>query len=470
MSIDTVHPLYDDRKAEWETMRHIKRGAKAVKEKGEAYLSKPSGFNAQTDGGLAMYAAYKVRAQFPDLLRPTLLGMVGLVHRIEAQIDLPAAMKPITERATRFGLTLEALHKKITFELLLQGRYGLLVDAPEDGADLPFIAGYSAESIINWSEKRDLFVLDESGLVRADYQWVDRKKFRALRLEDGVYRQVLESHAGENDDQRDRDLTPTVRGGGVLDEIPFVMIGGTSLDVDPEDPPLHGVAQGALAIYRLDADYRHQLFWSGQETLFCFGIPTEELPRTVGAGVVVGFPAQPGVDAKYVGPSGVGITAHRQAIVDEREAAVAAGARVLDTSQRSGVESGYALQLRHAAQSATLQTVAITGAQGLEKALRYVARFIGAPEEEVVVKPNLKFVETAMTPGDAEALVRLWQSNGISKRTLYENLQRGEIASPERTFEEEEGLIESEAPYEAPEEPGADPEDEPDDPEDVRSA
>ena len=43
----------------------------------------------------------------------------------------------------------------------------------------------------------------------------------------------------------------------------------------------------------------------------------------------------------------------------------------------------------------------------------------------------------------------MWQKGGISKRTMYENLQRGEIASAERTFEEEEQEIADELPTSA---------------------
>jgi len=48
----------------------------------------------------------------------------------------------------------------------------------------------------------------------------------------------------------------------------------------------------------------------------------------VGAGVVVTLKGGDGLtpDAKYVGPAGTGIAAHRTAILDERQAAVAAGA------------------------------------------------------------------------------------------------------------------------------------------------
>ena len=45
-----------------------------------------------------------------------------------------------------------------------------------------------------------------------------------------------------------------------------------------------------------------------------------------------------------------------------------------------------------------------------------------------------------MTPGQAEAPVRIWQAGAISYQTLYENLQRGELASVERTADDETKL------------------------------
>jgi hypothetical protein len=133
---------------------------------------------------------------------------------------------------------------------------------------------------------------------------------------------------------------------------------------------------------------------------------------------------------------------------------VAAGARLFDNNKREA-ESGEALRLRLGAQTATLASVAIASAAGLEKALKYAAIRIGQNPEEVVVTPNLKFIETAMTADQGKSLVEMWTSGGISKRTMHENLVRGGIASVERTFEEEENLIKTEgkAPEPAPANP-----------------
>jgi hypothetical protein len=434
--VDQKHPDYADRQPEWKEMRDCARGQRAVKEAAEEYLPMPSGFKVQDDGGRGMYGAYQKRAQFPEILGPTVRGMVGIIHRTETQIEMPDSMLGLWEKATADGLSLEAFHRRVTTDVLLTGRYGILADAKPEGSDLPYLAGYSAEAVINWSDARDFFVLDESGLKRDGFTWSEKRRYRVLELVDGRY--VVSQYEGT--EKTKEDVTPTMRGGGTFDAIPFVVISSRDLSVSPDEPPLIGVARAALALYRLDADYRHQLYMSGQETMV---VINGDAPSAVGAGVVItlrsgetGEGKEVTPDVKYVGPAGTGIAAHRLAIQDERENAIAAGARIFDSTQRAQ-ESGEALRLRYAAQTATLTSISQASAAGLEKALRYIAIMIGANPDEVIVKPNLDFLDATMTPQDAAALVTAWQNGAISYQTLYENLQRGEIASSERTAEEE---------------------------------
>ena len=446
MAVNSKHPDWSHWSQQWEMMRHCEQGEHVVKEKQTTYLPMPSGFTQQQDSGAAMYGAYMTRARFPDVLQPTLGGMVGVIHRVEAQVTGLEKGKPLEfmlEKCTKDGMPLEHFHRMITTEILLQGRYGILTDAPSDpapiGNDNPcFFVGYGTEYIINWSKDRNLFVLDETRLEQGgedEFNWEKKEKYRVLRYRDGKYsvQPYEQTAAGEVVD-------PTARGGKAFDHIPFVVAGPRFLTLDVEQPPLIGVAQAALAMYRLDADYRHQLYNSGQETFVIIG-DTETLPRVLGSGVTLGLPKE--CDAKYVGPNGAGIAAHRIAIMDERQSAVAAGVRLFDTQAKA--ESGEALRLRGAAQTASLMTVATASAAALEAALRNAAIFVGQDPLDIVVKPNLDFVDTVMTGDEATKLVTVWQSGAISKQTLYEALQRGEIASGERSFDEEQALIEAEA-------------------------
>jgi hypothetical protein len=211
MAVDFKHPDYDDRADEWRVMRDCARGAKAVTERGQIYLPMPSGFRAQLDAGVAMYGAYGTRAQFPDILAPTLRGMVGVIHRVEAQIEGLEDGKPLAylwERATADGLPLEAMHRRLTAEVLLMGRYGLLTDVSAEGG-VPYLAGYSAESLINWAEDRTFYVLDESGLERNGFEWVDVKRYRVLALTDSAY--SAEIYEGEGVDEPQGQFEPRRR-------------------------------------------------------------------------------------------------------------------------------------------------------------------------------------------------------------------------------------------------------------------
>lgn len=439
-AVDTKHPDYVARVDLWRLMRDTAGGEGDVKAAGEEYLPQPSGFAAQADGGRTLYAAYQKRAQFPEIVSPTIHGMVGVIHRTEAQIEMPSAMEPLWERATKDGLPLEALHRRITAELLTTGRYAVLADAASEGSDLPWLAGYSAEALINWSDDRSMFVLDESGLKREGFRWKRQQRFRVLEVREGRYR--VQTFTGA-DKAADRAVNPSGRGNAALTSIPLTVIGARDLSLPPELPPLVGVARSAIALYQLSADYRWQLFMTGQETLV---VINGDAPTAVGAGAVIAIKQgdQAGTpDVKYVGPAGTGIGAHRTAIQDERAAAAQAGARLF-SSEGKTAESGDALRIRFAAETATLTTIAQSSAQGLEKALRHIAVMIGQDPAQVIVKPNLSFVDSTLTPQEAAQLVALWQSGALSKQTVYENLQRGEIASVERTFEEEQELIEAE--------------------------
>jgi hypothetical protein len=373
------HPQWTARADLWQLMRDTSGGEGDVKGAGDEYLPQPSGFGAQADGGRALYAAYQKRAQFPEIVSPTIHGMVGVIHRTDAQIEMPAAMEPLWEKATKDGLPLEALHRRITGELLTTGRYALLADAATEGSDLPWLAGYSAEALINWSDDRSMFVLDESGLQRQGFRWEQQQRYRVLELVGGRYR--VQTYTG-TERTAGEALEPTGRGNAALTAIPFTVIGARDLSLPPELPPLMGVARSAVALYQLSADYRWQLFMSGQETLV---VINGAAPSAVGAGAVIaikqamdeegklgGMP-----DVKYVGPKGTGIDAHRVAIQDERAVAAQAGARLFSNSDDKSAESGDALRIRFAAETATLTTIAQSSAAGLEKALRHIAVMIG---------------------------------------------------------------------------------------------
>lgn len=433
-SVETRHPSFTAaRLAEWALCDRAYQGETAIKEFGVEHLPMPGGYKGLSDGGFEAYRAYLTRAQFPDIMAPSIGAMVGIVHGTEIQIEMPTALEYLHEAADGDSLTLVDLHRRITRGLLVLGRMGVLADAPEDGGD-PFLSVYRGPTITNWD--KDFFVLDESHMARDGFTWEHVKQFRVLELVDGRYRQTL--HKGTEV----IDMTPTMQGGGLMDSIPFAV--GSAKDMGPqiETPPLIGVARASVAMYQLSADYRLQLFMSGQETLVAINGPAPEL---VGAGVVhemIGDgDKQP--DLKYVSPTCSGIAAHKEAIEMNRDAAAQAGARLFDQGERAQ-ESGEARALRYRSETANLQSVAQMSCALLERGLRGIAVMKGLDPAQVIVNAPENLLEAAMTPADAAALWQIVRDRGLSYDTFYTAIQKGGLASAERTAEDEMRLMDDE--------------------------
>lgn len=433
--VKTMHPdLTPDRLSDWKLMRDVMQGARSVKRAGVGYLPMPSGFKAQADGGQEAYEkAYKLRAIVPELLAPSISAMIGIIHAKETQIDIPDGLAPIWENSDGEGMSLEAFHRRITRYLLWLGRYGVLTTAPANGGE-PFLAGYAGDSIINWD--RDFFVMDESGKRRVGFEWKDNPKFRVLELVDGHY--VSTVYEGE-DLNTITATEPVALGGQRLDFVPFFV--GNARDVVPavETPPLIGIANAIINSYQLSADWRWQLFMSGQETLVAIN---GEAPKTVGAGVVHQMMGSDTMtpDLKYVSPTCSGIEAHEAAIEKQKEAAVMAGARMFE-QEKSSQESGEARKLRFASETANLMSVSQVSAALLERGLKAAARMKGLDEGDIVVNPPKDLLDSTMSPADFSQLFGVYTQGGMSWETFYERGQAGGIFSAERDAEEEYALI-----------------------------
>lgn len=431
-SVETRHPEYtSDRADEWALCRDAYDGESAIKARGSTHLPVPSGFRAQSDNGRAMFGAYMARAQFPDIFAPTVGAMVGIIHEGEIEIELPAGLEYLRENADGGNMTLTDMHRRVTRNLLIAGRQGVLADAPVDGGE-PHLALYSAQSVINWD--RDFYVLDESHRARDGFAWREVRQFRVIEMRDGRCVQTI-----WRDGKPEDEIEVRIAGGGYLDRLPFSI--ASAKDVGPRinTPPLIGVARAAVAIYQLSADYRHQLFMSGQETLVAIN---GEVPTAVGAGVVHQMMGDGDLtpDLKYVSPSCSGIDAHLRAIEHNREAAVQSGARLFEQSQQAQ-ESGEARKMRFRSETANLQSIAQMSCAIMEFGLRCIAAMKGADENAVTVTPPRDLLDATMTPQDALALWQIVQQRGLSWTTYYDALRKGGIADPDRDADEEYRLI-----------------------------
>jgi hypothetical protein len=493
MALDAVHPQYSDMLPDWSKVRDVYQGERHVKAKTTEYLPPTQGMRLDGFGtatlagrvnlGQEAYNAYITRAVLPDYVEAAVEIFTGLLHSQEAQIELPPRLEYMRERASNLGEPLEVLLRRINVEQLITGRLGLLLDLPKNpdpAAPAPYIALYVAEACTNWDDgdigegpnHLNMVVLNESGYQRDKFQWDYVTKYRVLelpvtvgendRVTIGRYRQGVFTASGGAPEYVESDMRePAVRG-ATLDEIPFEFVNTNDLVSSPDKPPLLGLANACLTIYRGEADYRQNLFMQGQDTLVVIGdlkrsrdpnelAKEDDEPLRTGAGSMIHLEAGTGADAKYAGVSADGLSEQRTALENDRKRAEAkSGALSTDNSQSP--ESGEALKTRVAAKTASLNQIAKTGAAALERLLKKAAEWVGDDPEKVKVTPNLEFADYQLT---GENLTKIMASKlsgaPLSRESIHRLLAQGGLT--EMDYETESALIKKEL-LEAPTVPG----------------
>ena len=472
--VSSRHPLYNEFHSDWVQMRDCYRGQRVIKEKGTAYLPateghKEDGMKRTNQKGFKDYTAYKTRAYFPDVVNDAVEAMIGVMHNKPPKIELPEAMESMRESATLRGESLEVLLRRINEEQIVTGRLGLMADLPKEftlGRVTPYLAFYAAERVINWDEGRrdgivvdntNLVVLDESEFERKDgFTWEWECKYRVLSLQD-PQTPAPDSNDGDSenlpqgegtyyagvfrDPRADFSFaemsTPQING-QTLDEIPFVFINSKDVVPEPDDPPLIGLSNLALQIYRGDADYRQALFMQGQDILVVVGGTEDEFR-------IGGFLQLPvGASAEYVGTNSEGIPEMRTALENLGAEATAKGGQLLDTTSRQK-ESGEALSIRVAARTATLNQIALAGAFGLEQILKKVAKWMNLNPDQVSVEPNLDFVDDTL---GSKELVEYMTAKSLgapfSLKSIHDQMRDKNLTEME--YEDELAEIEKEEP------------------------
>ena len=248
----------------------------------------------------------------------------------------------------------------------------------------------------------------------------------------GLYRAGLFDDAGGGLDEAAL-MAPAIRG-RTLEEIPFVFINSRDIVPQPDKPPLIGLARLALALYRGEADYRQSLHVQGQDTLFVRGASADQQSdMRLGVGVVNFLPEDGG--AEFVGIGSAGLPEQRLAIENDLRKAETMGSRLLATGGRQA-ESGEALKVRVAAQTATLNQIARTGAFGLESLLKVAARWVGADPEDVRVEPNLEFADDALSARSLHDLMAAKEKGApLSLQSIHRLLAQKDLTA--FSFEEE---------------------------------
>lgn len=475
MPVDTKHKNYNEREGQWARCRDAAEGEDAVKGSGAKYLPMLSGQRHSE------YNAYRNRACFYSATERTIQGLSGAILRKAPQIDWPENDRDRLERVGYKNEPFTRLIKAAVDDVLEVGRIGFLVDAfPDQPA---YITTYPTESIVNWStmpkegrEVVDMVVVSEEvDEVSAEdpFEVEDKVQYRVLRLGDeaafvrnekgeitGLQNGFRESDIEEpfyyqevwvedrKTDDGNRKWTfshftvPRTVGGRLLREIPFVFIGPTGQDPNPEKPPLLDLVNVNLSHYRNSADLEHGLHFTALPTPWAAGFKMSDGASALRVGSGTAWISEyPEAKCGMLEFRGQGLQAIETRMGDKKKDMAVLGARMLE-QQKVGVEAADTVRLRQAGEHSALANIAISVSQGLTKVLRWVRQWdTTAKVDSVGLELSRDFDLLRI---DAQLLVQLMaslQGGLISWDTWVHNLARGEILPDGRTAKEEAALI-----------------------------
>ena len=461
--VSATHPAYDAFTPKWKRARDCAGGEDAIHQSGTIYLPRLKKEDNED------YVARIKRSDFFNGTARTIDGLGGMAFRKEPTVEVPAGIEPYLEDVTMGGVSMNTFAMKCLDEILTVGRLGVLVDfaaMPENVAPLtvaaaaqlglrPTLQLYTAENITNWkfgsiANQWTLtkVVLKECVQVPKDeFTSEDVDQWRVLDLdESGFYRQRLfRKDKGGRDEQIGGDIYPLMNG-NKLDRIPFVILGPQGRGDEVDEPPLLDLINANIALYQINADYRHGLHFTGLPTPVVSGYVPEKDGEEfyIGSTSAWVFP-DPQAKAAYLEFTGQGLSELQKAIDNKKQEMAMLGARMIADETSKARETLGATQIKRQGENGLLSRIALALSEGLEFALEIFAEWAGF-QSDVVFQLNRDFEPTLVDAPTLTALTASLQAGAISQQEFFDLLQRGDMIEASMSFEEHQAQIDANPP------------------------
>lgn len=454
---------------QYRLIRDALAGENAVKFQGPLYLPYP-GEEKCPEKKKARYEGYKTRANYYNVTRRTLSGLVGQVFQKDPVVKIPEALKPVVKDASGTGVPLNQQAKKTLELTLAYSRSGLFVDFPTTDGNVtrkqqeeefirPTIYTYTAEEIVNWRiierGARDILSMvalyETYGFGDDGFELKSAEQYRVLRLDaEGYYYQEVwrEREANETKVTDPYSLSresgkiaglepawmvhevfyPTDANGNRFREIPFMFIGSENNDPSPDHPNFYDLASLNIAHYRNSADYEESLFVSGQPTIVVGGLTEKWIEEVLGGEVLIGsrggIPLPQGGTAKLLQPTdkqpGLAALEHKE------KQMIALGAKLVE--QRKVERTAFETKLAATADGSVLSNTAKNVSEGFTWALGVCAKFVGS-SEECEMTLNTEYDLVRMSPEDQQQVITTWAAGALSFKEMRDVLREAGLAT-----------------------------------------
>lgn len=342
------------------------------------------------------------------------------------------------------GTPLAALSVQVMGACLSKGLFGILVEYPkatlirtqadEKAAGArPYCVQYPANSILGWKTSQAT-----GGLQLSQLRLLERAD-----VEDGAYglksvEQVRLLEPGKWSTYRQNEKNPEIwdlieEGDTSVTFIPFVFFYGTRKGFGIGGSPLRDLAYQNVEHWQSASDQQTILHVARVPILFgrCLGEGT----LTIGAGSMASSDNEK-AELKYVEHTGAAIEAGKDSLTALEERMRSTGAELI--SLKPGFATATEVSSDGEATKSLLQQICENFEESAEQVLDYMAAWVKL-DETAEVELYKDFGVASST--DPQALAGAKSAGAISSQTHFEELQRRDVLSSDRTWDDEKVKI-----------------------------
>jgi hypothetical protein len=413
------------------TIRDCFKGSRAIKDSTTKYLPQLKGQSVQD------YANYLFRALFFPITGKTCTTMVGMATTKPPEVKYPPTMEPYFSD-TSSGYQFTETYVRMFTEVLLMGRYGVLIDAPINGNTSPKLVPYVAENIVRWRENgygRLLELMLREYVAKPTDKKYETKlavQYRHCVLVEDVYTVFVL----DEDLNQVSGIVPTFSG-QPIDFIPFVCCGSSGVHMSVDRPPMLDIATINVSHYLSSADLEWGRHITGLPTPVVSGVDSSTNLSIGGTSAWILPPAE--AKAYYMEFLGQGLGSLEKAMADKIGLMASVSARLVDNSTR-GSEAAETVRLRYMSESASLIHVIGAIESALNLLYNMLAKLLGVPQT-VSIQFSREVLGTGIKFSDLKTLFEAYFEGGVSKETLLYNMRRLDAVDPNRSDADELAAI-----------------------------
>lgn len=427
VDVATPNAAYRAMAEDWELIRDLLGGTRAMRLRGEKWLPREPGESREA------YAIRLGRTVLFNGLQRTVQTLLGkpFARPVAVSGDVDPTIAGYLDDVDLAGRNLTVFARDVMQAALTDGLTHILVDYPEAGASAsarPYLVHVPAPDLIGWRAAEDgiggrlerIRVRETVHEPRGD--WVEAAVEQIRVLHCGRFEVWRRADGAASPWRRHR------RGETSLSEIPLVTIYANRTGFMTARPPLLDLAWLNLAHWQSASDQRHILHVARVPILFARNLQVPEDGLEIGPNRIVLGEGE-GASLGFVEHSGAAIAAGRQDLLDLEDRMAVMGLDLV--TRRTGTTTATARAIDAAESGSALLALTRALEDGLTTALGLMAKWLGLdPGAAGRVSLHQDFALGESEDAGLDVLLKARLAGDIDRKAFLAELHRRGLIEP----------------------------------------